>query len=88
MPAQNTKSPGTSKWKVIGIVLIVLFVVGVLIVALLYSIGSGVIERETECEINVCGAVEGAESYFYEEVDQICYCYDADEEVLKQQFLK
>ena len=75
-------------WKTIGITFIVLFVLGIIIFIWLLAVGSKSINNETECSINICGNVEGAVSYQYDDYEKICYCLDSEGEIVKQQFIK
>ncbi len=75
-------------WKTIAIIFIVLFVLETLILIWAISAGTSMINNENECSINICGEVENAVSYYYDEYEQICYCMDVDGETVKQQFIK
>ena len=78
----------SNHWKTIGIIFIVLFVLETILVIWLFSVGTSMINNETECSKNICGEVENAVSYQYDDYEQICYCMDADGEIVKQQFIK
>ena len=78
----------SSHWKTIAIIFIVLFVLETLFFILVLSVGKSMVNNENECSINICGEVENATSYQYDDYEQMCYCVDANGEVVKQQFIK
>ncbi len=66
----------TRKWKTIGIICIVLLVLETLLLIYAYNLGTDMIEKENECNINVC---QGYDAYFYDEVTKVCSCYQDNE---------
>ena len=78
----------SNHWKTIAIIFIVLFVLETIFLIWAFSAGTSMINNENECAINICGDVEEAVSYYYDDYEQICYCMDADGETVKQQFIK
>ena len=75
-------------WKTIAIIFITLFVLETILVIWFISLGISMNNRETECSVNICGEVENTVSYQYDDYDQMCYCVDSNNEVIKQQFIK
>lgn len=75
-----------TKWKIISAVSIILNIVLILSFVLVYNIGSEIIQKETICSINICSD-ELATSYYYDEYNEICYCYDANSEVIKTEYI-
>ena len=70
-------------WKVTAIIFIILFIFETLLFVWLMSLGLGIIAKESECQINVC---DDYDSYYYDDYDEICYCY-TDGEIEHQKFL-
>ena len=75
-------------WKIIAIVFIILFVLETLLFIWIFSLGTSAINNENECAVNICGEIEEAVSYYYDSVEQMCYCIDSTDETVKQQFIK
>jgi len=71
-----------SHWKTIAIIFIVLFVLETILVIWIFSAGASIINNEIECSTNICGEFENAVSYRYDDYEQICYCVDADGEIV------
>lgn len=76
-----------TNWKTIAIVFITLFVLQSLLGIFLIVIGELDYQKETECAINVCDQLNDSTSYVYDYYEHICYCYNADDEIIKQEFI-
>lgn len=74
-------------WKITAIIFIVLFVLETIIFVWILSWGLQIVAKENECSVNVCSGEEIV-SYYYDESQSICYCYDVNEEIVKQQFIR
>ena len=71
-------------WKITTIVLILTNIITILLFVWLMSWGLEITENETECSINIC---KNYETFYYDEISKICYCYN--DKVLKyQEFIK
>ena len=70
-----------NKWKKITKIIIIIVILEHLIFLGLYSIGSGIVEKEEECSINVCNNYD---SYYYETYSKMCYCYKDNGEEYKK----
>lgn len=64
-------------WKIIALVFISLFLVETIAVAWLFLIGSGVLQKESECAWHC-----GEKDLFYAIEGDICVCVDGDMEVI------
>ncbi len=74
-------------WKVLAIVFIILFILETLLLSWLYGIGTDIIEKENICAYNICGDDLEIETYYYFEYEEVCECYDADENIIKSEYL-
>lgn len=74
-----------NKWKITAIIFIILFVVETTLVIFFLSLGFKIIGNENECAINIC---DDAISYYYDDYESMCYCYNAKDELIKQEYLK
>ncbi len=70
-------------WNVIAIIFIILFILESLFLFWAFNLGTQFIENENECSINVCADYE---TYYYDEWDNICYCFN-DGEIEHQEYL-
>lgn len=70
-------------WKVFGIVFMILFILETLLLVWMFSIGSKMIQRDTECGVNVCSDFE---SYYYDDFEKLCYCFN-DNEIVFQKYM-
>lgn len=64
-------------WKTIAIIFITLFILETLTFVSLYSLGKDILEKEQYCSNDVCYDSKWV-SYYYDYVDDFCYCYDID----------
>ena len=74
-------------WKTLAIIFIVLFVLETLLFTWLYSWGTEILEKEDMCAYNVCGDDLEIIYYDYLDYEKLCECYDADMNVIKQEYL-
>jgi len=68
------KEQKTNGWKIAAIILIVVVALETLLMGYFIVLGTSAIENENDC-ISECFDY-GAESYLYNEYDEMCYCYD------------
>jgi len=68
-------------WKTIAIIFIILFILETLLFAGLIYIGQQEINRDTECQINICADYD---AFIYDRYTQTCYCYRNNEVVLER----
>lgn len=78
----------TNVWKIIAIIFIILFILETILFITLFAIGTKIINDENECSINICGNLDEAVSYDYDDYDKICYCLDASGEAIYQEFIR
>lgn len=71
-------------WKVIATIFVILFIAETIFLLWMYSLGTSTIEKENVCAYNICGDDPYYQYFDYEEV---CECYDADMNVIKQEYL-
>jgi len=71
-------------WKVTAIIFIVLFILESLLIGWAYNYGTESIENETECSYNIC---DGYDSYYFDDYENVCYCY-IDGEIEHQEYIK
>ena len=69
-------------WKVIGIILLVIMVIETAFVIWAWQTGTEMIENENECAYNICD--DRYDAYFYDDYDEVCYCYIGDEIVYQE----
>lgn len=74
-------------WKILAIIFMAIFVLMIIFFGWALNYANSSIENENECSINICD-LEDATSYYYDEYSQICYCYDADMDTIKVEYLK
>ena len=60
------------KWKTIAIIFIILFTLETLFIITIFKVGFDVQKEENVCSINICSEYN---SYYYDSVESICYCY-------------
>lgn len=70
-----------SYWQVLAIVFMVLFAVSTLLLVLILALGASEIAKEQACSDH-CIDLEYADTFFYDDDMQVCYCYDADGETI------
>lgn len=70
-------------WKATAIILGIILILGILLFVWVWSIGTTMIENENICSINICN---GYETYYYDDLDKICYCYN-NHEVFYQEYI-
>ena len=80
------KKPNT--WKVVAIIFIVLFFLETFLIIWVISVGSKSMDNEKECSVNICGEINESTSYSFDSIENTCYCYDNNGEVIKTQFIK
>jgi len=61
-----------NRWKVTAMIFIALFIIESIFLLWAYNLGTSMIEKEQECIYNVC---IDAETYYYNEYQEICECY-------------
>ena len=63
-------------WRNLAIVFMALsFMLGITLIWA-YNVGTEMIENESECAYNICLT---GETYYYDEIQKICYCYQNNE---------
>lgn len=72
-------------WKATAIVFILLFVLVLSTFCLFIYGGSGYIDRENKCMVNVCGSGD-FNSFFYDDGNKMCYCYK-NSEIVYQEYI-
>ena len=79
-----------TNWKTIAIVFIIIAVLEFVVLIWFWNVGTQYIEREEECAYDICELDEleasNYDSYFYDNVYQMCYCYK-DGEIVKQKHI-
>ncbi len=85
----------TNVWKILAIIFIILFVIETLFILWIFSAGTKMVKNENICVINICNlGSEDSEydSYYYDDYEEICYCYKdgeiAHQEIITGSFLK
>ncbi len=73
-----------NKWKIIAMIFIGLFILETIVVIGLVGMGIGLMRDESECSYNIC---EGYDSYYYDEINNVCYCY-LDDGIAHQQYIR
>jgi len=73
-------------WMIIAIAFMILFLLTIAVLIWLVSIGLGIMDKEVECQVNIC-TNKGYSTYYYDEVSSVCYCTGEDGEGY-QEFLK
>jgi len=71
-------------WKTIAIIVIIVLVVENLLFFWIFSIGTNVIKKETQCGEVIC---QDYEAYLYDSLNEICNCY-IDNEVVHKEVMK
>lgn len=74
-------------WKGIAILFIMLFVMETLVFIWISVEGTRMINKENICAYNICGDDPEIVYYEYFEYEEVCECYDADMNVIKQEYL-
>ena len=69
-------------WKVTAIIFIIISIVELVLFVGLIKLGINIIEKETECQVNVCA---GYDAFYYD--GDICYCYE-DNEITKEEYIR
>ncbi len=73
-------------WKTLAIIFIILFILETLFIIWVWDYGTNLVEKENECVYNICSNEE-YDSYIYDDVESICYCYK-DGEIAFQEFIR
>lgn len=68
-------------WKVVAIIFIILFILETASLVFFWRLGTNMIEKETECSVNVC---QNYDAFAYDDYAQMCYCYTGNEIALEQ----
>lgn len=71
-------------WKIAAIIFIIIAIAEAIFIAWAYNYGTQAIENENECIINVCADYD---TYFYDDYESICYCYE-NHEIVKQEYMR
>ena len=72
-------------YKTSTIILSIIVILETLFIIWIFNIGNEMIEQENECAINICND-EIYESYFYDDYEEVCYCY-GDNELVYQEYI-
>ncbi len=72
-----------NKWKIIAIIFIILFILETIFIVTIFKVGLDVQKEENICSINICSEYN---SYHYDSINNICYCY-INGEVKYQKYL-
>lgn len=70
-----------NKWKRIGIIFIILFVVETIIFITMVKLGLDIVNTEERCS-NECIIKDWTIAYYYDAVNEICYCLDIEGEYI------
>lgn len=70
-------------WKITAIIFMIAFVAETLLIAWAWNLGGDAIEKENDCQINVC---ESYEAFLFDSYNQMCYCYE-DGEVVYEKYI-
>lgn len=70
-------------WEIAFWILLILFIFENLLIGYIFSVGITIIEKETECQVNVCS---GYDSFYYDYIEDMCYCFE-DEEIVFEKYL-
>ena len=73
-----------NKWKITAIIFITLFILETIFLVWAISYGTGILEKETECSINICADYE---AFYFDDTENVCYCY-LDNEIAHQEYVK
>ena len=73
-----------NKWKIMAIIFIVISVLEFGILCWAWNTGTEMMKDEMECVYNIC---EEGQSYYYDDLESMCYCYE-NHEIVKQVYLK
>ena len=73
-----------NRWKLTAIIFIIIASVELITIVGIFKLGYDYIEDENECIYNIC---EDEQTYYYDYVDSICYCYE-DHEVVHQEYIR
>lgn len=65
-------------WRIATFVLLGLLIIETLFLCWAWSSGTEMIEKETECAVDICQG-EQYTAYYYDEYDDVCYCFEGDE---------
>ena len=63
-------------WKVFGIIMLIVNIVLFGSLYYFYTLGVDMVNSENHCNVNICNSYE---SYFYDSVERMCYCYNGGE---------
>ena len=70
-------------WKIVGITFIILFVLETIFIGYVFYLGSEIAAKEDECVYNICSNYD---SYYFDEYNDICYCY-VNHEIVKTEYI-
>lgn len=71
-------------WRITTIGLIIFVVLLLSLFGFFYKVGKEMAENENICNINVCAE---ADSYYFDEMTNVCYCFDNAGELVTTQVL-
>lgn len=63
-------------WKIVALIFMGLFLIETVLVAMAYNVGTKLVEMEKECMFDTCGDYS---SYYFDQSEQNCYCFDNGE---------
>lgn len=75
-----------SKWKVVAIIFILLFILETAFFIWTYMVGAEIIENGETCASEICNKEE-YDSYYYNPTTSICYCYK-DSEIRYNEYIE
>ena len=75
-------------WKVWGIISIFLNIFWVLFFISVVLIGNDMIEKENVCAVDVCGNKIDAVSYYFDDYENICTCYNIEQDIIYQEVIR
>ena len=71
-------------WKVTGIISLILNLLFILFFIWAINLGAEMEEQEMYCALNVC---EDYNTYWYDEYDEICSCYNDEQEEVERKYI-
>jgi hypothetical protein len=63
-------------WKIAFWIVLALLILETLTVGFVFYLGISIIEKEEKCQMDICS---GYDSFYYDYIDNMCYCFTDDE---------
>jgi len=71
-------------WKITAIIFLIITLIQFSLMFWVFNMGIEMVENENDCVYNICSDYP---SYFYDDYEQICYCYE-NNEIVYQEYIK